>query len=130
MDFKDKLIKLRKERSLSQEELGEKLDVSRQTISKWELGQTTPEMNKLIELSNLFEISIDSLIKEENIIGEEQKQEIILEHKRGIYDVVILLLKIFGIIILIGFIITVISAIMFSTVKKEESIVSINQILE
>ena len=64
MKFNDKLMKLRKENSLSQEELAEKLGVTRQTISKWELGQTTPDMDKLYQLSNLFNISVDELIKE------------------------------------------------------------------
>ena len=48
MKFNEKLIKLRKEQGLSQEELGEKLNVTRQTVSKWELGETTPEMSKLL----------------------------------------------------------------------------------
>lgn len=62
MIFIEKLIKLRKEKGWSQEELGNRLNVTRQTISKWELGQTTPEMNKLLELSNIFEISLDELL--------------------------------------------------------------------
>lgn len=62
MRFCDKLIELRKKMGLSQEELGYKVDVARQTISKWENGETTPELDKLIELSKLFEISIDELV--------------------------------------------------------------------
>lgn len=61
MSFSSKLIELRKSRGLSQEGLGDKIGVTRQTVSKWELGETTPEMNKLIELSKLFQISIDEL---------------------------------------------------------------------
>lgn len=64
MKFNEKLIKLRKKAGLSQEELGYKLNVTRQTISKWELGQTTPEMDKLKEISNLFNITIDDLLNE------------------------------------------------------------------
>lgn len=63
MKFEEKLIKLRKEKLLSQEELGEKLDVTRQTISKWELGQSKPDMEKLKEISTLFNISIDVDLK-------------------------------------------------------------------
>ena len=59
MKFEEKLIKLRKQNALSQEELAEKLNVTRQTISKWELGQSKPDMDKLIELSKLFEMSLD-----------------------------------------------------------------------
>lgn len=78
LKFNEKLIKLRKASGLSQEELGDKLNVARQTISKWELGETTPEMDKLEELSNLFEISIDELVKDSsvpNIIAKEMNQE-------------------------------------------------------
>lgn len=64
MKFNEKLIKLRKASGLSQEELGDKLDVARQTVSKWELGETTPEMDKLVELSNLFHVSMDEMAKE------------------------------------------------------------------
>lgn len=62
MTFHEQLITLRKQKGLSQEQLGERLGVTRQTISKWELGITTPEMDKLILLSDLFQISIDELV--------------------------------------------------------------------
>lgn len=65
MEFQEKLMFLRKERGWSQEELGEKVSVTRQTVSKWELGQTTPELAKLIELGELFQISIDELVGRE-----------------------------------------------------------------
>ena len=78
MKFNEKLIKLRKAAGLSQEELGNRLNVARQTVSKWELGETTPEMDKLEELSNIFEISIDELVKDDaipNVITKEINQE-------------------------------------------------------
>lgn len=62
MTFNENLIRLRKAKGLSQEKLGNEINVARQTVSKWELGETTPEMNKLIELSKIFEISVDELI--------------------------------------------------------------------
>lgn len=65
MEFNEKLIELRKIRGLSQEGLGNIINVTRQTVSKWELGETTPEMSKLIELSEYFEISVDELIGKE-----------------------------------------------------------------
>lgn len=65
MQFHENLMRLRKQKGLSQEELGNQLDVSRQTVSKWELGQTTPEMDKLIALAKLFEVSIDALVGNE-----------------------------------------------------------------
>lgn len=67
MKFNEKLIELRKKEGLSQEELGYKLNVTRQTVSKWELGQTTPEMDKLVEMSKIFNISVDELISESEL---------------------------------------------------------------
>lgn len=71
MKFNENLMMLRKKNGLSQEELGYKIGVSRQTVSKWELGQTTPEMDKLIELSALFEVSIDYLVGKEKAEAEK-----------------------------------------------------------
>lgn len=72
MNFNERLIELRKAKGLSQEQLGEKLNVARQTVSKWELGTTTPEMNKLIALANLFSISLDELVG--NSLPAENRQ--------------------------------------------------------
>lgn len=68
MEFSENLIRLRKSRGWSQEELGYKVDVSRQTVSKWETGDTTPEMGKLVKLSEIFGISMDSLVTDEEAI--------------------------------------------------------------
>lgn len=62
MNFAENLMALRKQRGWSQEELGDKIGVTRQTISKWEMGQSTPELEKLVELSKLFQMSIDQLV--------------------------------------------------------------------
>lgn len=66
MKFNEKLVMLRKQQNLSQEQVSEKLGVARQTVSKWELGETTPEMDKLIILSKLYDITLDELMKEDN----------------------------------------------------------------
>lgn len=63
MKFSEKLRQIRKEKGLSQEELSDLVDVSRQSVSKWESGQAYPEIEKLIILSDLFEVSMDELIK-------------------------------------------------------------------
>ncbi|MDP4088655.1 MAG: DUF5680 domain-containing protein [Bacillota bacterium] len=63
MKFQEKLQTLRKERGLSQENLAEEIGVSRQAVAKWELGQSYPDIDNLIALSNLFRISIDKLVK-------------------------------------------------------------------
>ncbi|MDR0324817.1 MAG: helix-turn-helix domain-containing protein [Oscillospiraceae bacterium] len=64
MMFHEKLQQLRKEKGLSQESLAEMLDVSRQAVSKWESGQSYPEMDKLIALSDIFGVTLDSLVKD------------------------------------------------------------------
>ena len=61
MTFSQQLCRLRREHGLSQERLGEAVGVSRQTISKWELGETTPELEKLHLLCDYFQISMDEL---------------------------------------------------------------------
>ena len=63
MRFEEKLVTLRKERKLSQEQLAEKLGVSRQAVSRWESGETTPDMANIISLCDIFEVSADYLIR-------------------------------------------------------------------
>lgn len=83
MKFNEKLMELRKRQGLSQEELGYKLNVTRQTVSKWELGQTTPEMDKLLELSKLFNISVDDLISDSDLEKPtNQNTETIIEDQQ------------------------------------------------
>ncbi|MEG0438071.1 helix-turn-helix domain-containing protein [Solibacillus cecembensis] len=64
MTFGEKLFKLRKEKGLSQEALAEKLNTTRQAISKWENGQGYPETEKVLMIGNIFEVSIDYLLKD------------------------------------------------------------------
>ena len=61
----EKLYQLRKKSGLSQEQLAEQLNVSRQAISKWESGSAFPESEKLIIISNYFGVSVDYLLKDE-----------------------------------------------------------------
>lgn len=62
MNFAEKLYTLRTQSGYSQEALAEQLSVSRQAVSKWETGPTLPETDKLIAISELFNVSIDSLL--------------------------------------------------------------------
>jgi transcriptional regulator with XRE-family HTH domain len=75
LSFSEKLQRLRKEKGLSQEQLAELIDVSRQSVSKWESGQTYPEINKLIILSDLFKITLDDLVKDKNTGFTEIKED-------------------------------------------------------
>ena len=65
MALSEKLYTLRKKSGLSQEQLAEQLNVSRQAISKWESGSSSPESDKLIAISRYFHVSLDYLMKED-----------------------------------------------------------------
>ena len=65
MILAEKIMMLRKQNSWSQEELAEKLDVSRQSVSKWESGASIPDLDKIIKLSGIFSVSTDYLLKDE-----------------------------------------------------------------
>ena len=82
MEFHNKLYNLRKQKGLSQEDLANRLNVSRQTISKWEVGDSTPEMEKLIAISDLFGISLDELVMDKAPVKTEEvsaKSELVSE---------------------------------------------------
>ncbi len=100
MKFNEKLIELRKKAGLSQEELGYKLNVTRQTISKWELGQTTPEMDKLLETSRIFGISVDDLLDETKEVKTESQK--IINNKSKKKTIIIIVGVVLAIIILLG----------------------------
>ena len=76
MNLGERLISLRKEKHLSQEEVAEKLGVTRQTISKWETDGSTPDFDKIVPLCELYEITTDELLR-----GKEEKKEILEEEK-------------------------------------------------
>lgn len=126
MEFNNKLYELRKQKGFSQEELANRLNVSRQTISKWEVGESTPDMENLVAISELFEISLDELVLDkvpeeadtsaqvvksefysdikENVLTDENRKKA----KKGLKIVAIVL----GIIVLIDLISFVIYVLM------------------
>ena len=63
MNMADRIQYLRKTKGLSQEELANKVGVSRQAVSKWESGQSTPDIEKIIIMSELFEVTTDYILK-------------------------------------------------------------------
>ena len=79
MTFGERLFELRKTKNISQEELAELLDVSRQSISKWENDKAYPEMTRLLFMSDYFDVSLDYLMR-----GEENgssKEEVAINYK-------------------------------------------------
>lgn len=105
MEFNNRLYELRKQRGLSQEELAGKLKVSRQTVSKWENGESTPDMEKLVAISDLFEMSLDELV-----LGKEQTDKLLTpENKKKVRKIV----RIIGVAAAVIFIIDLISMMVY-----------------
>jgi transcriptional regulator with XRE-family HTH domain len=73
----EKLSELRKKNNLTQEELAEKLNVSRQTISKWELGESCPDFDKIVPLCEVFNITTEELLRDKKeIVQSENTQKV------------------------------------------------------
>ena len=74
MKLSENLKKIRKENNLSQEQLAEQLGVSRQAVSKWESGQSYPEMDKVLNICKLYNYNIDELLNENVTSIKEEKE--------------------------------------------------------
>lgn len=111
MSIGTKLYELRKKNNLSQEDVAEKLNVTRQTISKWELDETSPDLNYAKQLSILFKVSLDDLADNDiqNIVVEK------VSNTEKLAGIIIDTLRLFGIIIIVGFVITIVIAFIGST---------------
>lgn len=75
MKVNEKIYSLRKENHMSQEELADKIGVSRQTVSKWELGESSPDFDKIAPLCELFNITADELLRDKKIESVETPKE-------------------------------------------------------
>jgi transcriptional regulator with XRE-family HTH domain len=73
MTIGEKILKLRTKDGLSQGTLAEFLDVSRQSISKWETGQAKPDVDKIVKLSEIFHVTVDYLVKDNDNLEDEQE---------------------------------------------------------
>lgn len=96
MSLSDRLLELRKKKNLSQEDVADILGVSRQTISKWETGLSTPEFDKIEPLAKLFEVSVDELVTGIKIEKENEKEkEEIIVNRHSTKSVILLIIGIF-----------------------------------
>ena len=109
MKFNEKLLSIRKKKGLSQEQLGMELQVSRQTISKWEAGQSYPDFQRLVMLSDYFDMTLDELVKDidvqdvrEKSLTDEKVNSIYLDVENGKAKVKKLVKILCYIILLIG----------------------------
>lgn len=87
MILADKIIEERKRCGWSQEDLAEKLDVSRQSVSKWEGAQSVPDLNRIIQMADLFGVSTDYLLKDEMVKEENRTYQIESESNREVRKV-------------------------------------------
>ena len=113
MTFAEKLMTLRKARGLSQSELGAEIGVSRQTVSKWELGQSYPDFERLVRLSDYFECSLDALVKDLDVTpvreGNHHAQETHqiyndLQSAKSVFNVIFNTFAIIGVVGILFFI--------------------------
>ena len=103
MNLGDKIYNLRKKHGLSQEELANKLNVTRQTVSKWELSQSVPDTNSLLEMSKLFDVSLDELTSSESKPTSKKSEEYIdlQEQKPRRWLFIILIIVALAIVVLL-----------------------------
>lgn len=113
MSLGNKILELRKKKGLSQEQLGEKVDVTRQTISNWELGETTPNPEQLKLLSKALNISIDELL--DNDIKNRLEEKV--SNTEKLAGIIIKILKAIGIGFIILLVIDITALILFSILK-------------
>lgn len=118
----EKILDLRKKRGLSQEQLGEKINVTRQTISNWELGETSPNPEQLKLLSKVLNVSIDELL-------DNDMQSVLVEkvsNTEKLAGLVLKILKWLGIAFIIFLIIDVVSLILFTCIRSNNGVVDGN----
>ena len=118
MELGKQIYELRKKANLSQEQLAEKVGVSRQTISKWELGETAPDIKQAQVLSQVFSVSLDELT------GNDTKEVIYkkVSNTEKLAGLIIRVIKIWGIIILACLIVAVVGIVLFGFVRGEGSV--------
>lgn len=110
MNIGNKIHQLRKISGMTQEQLSEKLNVSRQTISKWESGNTSPDLESIVKVSKIFHVSLDDLLSEGDAQVTEKNEQITLEDlmKINLHNRKMTLLLISGLIFLMISILNVI----------------------
>lgn len=130
MKLGDNILKLRKDCKLSQEQLAEKVDVTRQTISNWELGETSPNPEQLKLLSKSLNVSIDELLN--NDIKPVLVEKV--NNTEKLAGLIIKILKVMGILFIVGFVTIILLSIFFgsrqsSKTEKTEQTVQLSCVL-
>lgn len=116
MKLGENILKLRKQKGLSQEELGEQINVTRQTISNWELNETAPNPEQLKLLSKVLNVSVDELIDNDIKGVIEQK----VSNTEKLAGLIIKILKVIGVLFVVFLIIDIIAFITFAMFRKNQ----------
>ena len=117
MEIGKKIMELRKKNGLSQEELAEKVGVARQTISKWELGETSPDLKQSKELSKIFNVSLDELTNNDI-------KDVLVEKTSNTEKLAGLTLKIIKVIVVLLIllpILLIVANILFKNIREKNS---------
>ncbi len=101
MSIGEKIYELRKKKNMSQEDLASVLNVSRQTISKWETGESNPDFDKIVPLCNFFNISTDEFLKGSNPILEEKIERVSKRNRALTYSICIIIMVVMSILCII-----------------------------
>ena len=109
MELGEKILELRKKMNFSQEELSEKVNVTRQTISKWELGETCPDIKQAKELSKIFGVSLDEMVG--NDISEVVVEKV--SNTEKLAGLILRVLRYLGIILVCLVVVDVVAFIIF-----------------
>ncbi|MDO4333282.1 MAG: helix-turn-helix transcriptional regulator [Eubacteriales bacterium] len=115
MDVGMKISQLRKLSGMTQEQLAEKLSVSRQTISKWETGITSPDLESIVKISKIFQVSLDELLLEGRTAASEEKLTLEDLVKMNLYNRRMTLLLISGLIFLM---VSVMTAVFVTAIRS------------
>ena len=126
MNLGEKILELRKKHGLSQEQLGEKINVTRQTISNWELGETSPNPEQLKLISKELNVSIDELL--DNDIKSVLVEKV--SNTEKLAGLVLKVLKWLGIFFVVILIIDIVSLILFTYVKSNNGGLDVNMTQE
>nr|MBP3258552.1 helix-turn-helix transcriptional regulator [Bacilli bacterium] len=114
MDIGNKIVELRKKSGLSQEELAEQVGVARQTISKWELGETSPDIKQAKELSKIFNISLDELVSNDikDILVEKTS------NTEKLAGLILKLIKVALVFVVVGPLLVITAAVIYRNIQK------------
>ena len=121
MKFGENLRNLRKSKNITQEELSEKVNVSRQSVSKWETGEAYPEMNNILELCKIFHCNINDLVNDNMIDLDSLDEDVVMsvvkfkkekqKQMKGISNILSLIGKISSIVLRVGVVFVILAMV-------------------